>query len=205
MKKLMIVPWWGPLPEWVDRWRENTAWVTAQGHGWDFLLETDEVSIRSRVESLGVACPNLEGRKLCDFKPALGEMYANEVADYDFWGHTDLDCVYGPLWDYVTDELLADCDVFANDPAPHMCGPFSLYRTATASHVFRQHSQWRKIMESDEYLALDEPGMTKTIAQSGLTSCHAFWHGPDSMYVHFRRPKIYPDLPTSFFEPKVAA
>ncbi len=203
----MIVPWVGPLPEWVDRWLDNTAWVTAQGYGWDFLLDTDEDGIRSRVESLGIKCPNLEGRKLCDFKPALGEMYADEITagGYDFWGHTDLDCVYGRLWEYVTDELLAQCDVFSNDPEPDMCGPFALYRTATASHVFREHPAWRKIMQSDIYQALDEPGMTRTVLRSRLTSAHAFWHGPDSMYVHFRRTKVYPDVPPSFFEPKVPA
>ncbi len=199
--KLMIVQWSGTLPEWIDRWRENTAWVTAQGHGWDFLLDAGKDSIRARIADLGVSVPALHGRKLCDYRPALGEMYADETAGYDFWGHTDLDCVYGPLWEYVNDELLSACDLFSNDPSPSMCGPFSLYRTATASHVFRDHPGWRDIFESETCVGFDESGIAPTIARSGLTTVHRHWHGEDSMYVHFRKPKTYPDLPASFYDP----
>ncbi len=201
----MIVQWSGPLPEWIDRWLDNTAWVSAQGHGWDFLLDADLESIRARVASLGVVCAPLSGRKLADYRPALGEMYAAETASYDFWGHTDLDCVYGPIWEYVTDELLAGCDVFSNDPAPRMCGPFSLYRTATASHLFREYSKWQDVFESDEFFAFDERDMSRTVVRSGRRVVHRHWHGPDSMYVHFRKPKVYPDLPASFYESRLVA
>ncbi len=204
MKKLMIVQWSGPLPDWIDEWRENTDWVSAQGHGWDFLLDADEDSIRARISALGVTPPPLTGRKLCDYRPALGEMYAAEIASYDFWGHTDLDCVYGPLWDYVTDDLLAGCDVFSNDPAPWICGPFSLYRTATASQVFRSHPRWRRVFESPEHVAFDERGIAPTIAESGLRVAHEHFEGEDSMYVHFSWSKTYPELSESFFASLVA-
>lgn len=203
----MIVQWTGPLPDWIDQWRANTAWVSAQGHGWDFLVDADMDSIHRRITALGVTPPPLTGRKVADYRPALGEMYAPEIAAgaFDFWGHTDLDCVYGPIWEYVTDDLLADCDVFSNDPYPKMCGPFSLYRTATATHLFRQTGAWRKIMASDEFFAFDERKMSATVTTSGLRVVHRHWHGPDSMYVHFRKPKVYPDLPASFFESRLVA
>jgi hypothetical protein len=112
LRKLMIVQWSGPLPDWTDDWLANTEQIRDAGYGWDFLLDEDIANIRARIERLGVKCPPLEGRKLCDYRPALGELYQAEVAAYDFWGHTDLDCVYGPLWEYVTDDLLDGCDVF---------------------------------------------------------------------------------------------
>lgn len=193
LTKLMIVQWSGTLPEWIEQWLENTNRIMESGRGWDFLLDTDQDSIRGRIERLGVKCPQLEGRKLCDYRPALGAMYADEVAGFDFWGHTDLDCVYGPLWEYVTDDLLAACDVFSNDPAPWMCGPFSLYRTATASKAFRQHPGWQRIFEDPDHHALDERRIAPTLQRSGLRMTHRHWQGQDSMYVHFRRPKVYPD------------
>lgn len=190
----MIVQWVGPLPNWTAEWFANTQRIMDAGYGWDFLLDTDPDSIRGRVESLGVSCPPLEGRKLCDYRPALGEMYAEDVAGFDFWGHTDLDCVYGPLWEYVTDALLDGCDVFSNDPEPQMCGPFSLYRTATASHVFRDAPDWRGIFEDPELRAFDETGIAPTLASSDLRVTHRHWEGPDSMYVHFCSSKEYPDV-----------
>jgi len=190
----MIVQWSGPLPEWIDRWQENVQSVVEADHGWEFIVDDDLNSIRSRIAGLGVTCPPLEGRKLCDYRPALGEMYAEEVADFDFWGHTDLDCVYGPLWEYVTDELLAGCDVFSNDPAPWVCGPFSLWRTETASSVFRQAPNWHEVFEDPKHHAFDERGVAATLARSGLRVTHRHWEGEDSMYVHFTDTKTYPDL-----------
>ncbi len=60
--------------------------------------------------------------KLHDFKPAYGYIFADYLKDYDFWGHTDYDVVYGKLDDFITDELLDSYDkVFTK-------GHFALYR-----------------------------------------------------------------------------
>ena len=189
----MIVQWVGPLPSWIDAWLVNTQRVTDAGYGWEFLLDHDAYSILRRITDLGVECPPLAGRKVCDYRPALGEMYAEEVAGFDFWGHTDLDCVYGNLWEYVTDELLEGCDVYSNDPYPNLCGPFSLWRTATASHIFRDDPNWRDIFADPELHAFDETGIAPTIAKSGLRVRHEHFEGVDSMYVHFTSDKKYPE------------
>ena len=188
----MIVPWVGALPPWIGSWLANTATISERGHGWEFMLDVDEKVIRERIEELGVRCPPLTGRKLCDFRPAFGEMYADELEDFDFWGHTDLDCVYGRLWEYVSDDLLAEVDVYSNDPYPQMCGPFTLYRTATCSSLFRKHRRWQRIFEDPKLHAFDETGIASVIATSGLRVHHDHFEGEDSMYVHFTSDKTYP-------------
>jgi hypothetical protein len=65
-----------------------------------------------------------------------------------------------------------------------MCGPFSLYRTETASSVFRQNDRWRAIFEDEQHHAFDERGISWTLRTSGLRMTHRHWHGPQSMYVH---------------------
>jgi hypothetical protein len=35
--------------------------------------------------------------KLCDFRPAFGEIFADELTGYDFWGHSDLDLDFGRI------------------------------------------------------------------------------------------------------------
>ncbi len=189
----MIVPWVGTLPDWIGNWCANTEQIRASGHGWDFLLDLDERRFKQRVKALGVKCPVLEGRKLCDYRPAFGEMYADEVADFDFWGHTDLDCAYGSIWDFVTDEMLANVDIFSNDPYPQLCGPFSLYRTDTASHVFRDAPGWQQIFEDPELHAFDETGIAPTIAASDLRVLHKHYEGEGSLLVHFTSSKTYPE------------
>ena len=33
--------------------------------------------------------------KLCDYKCAYGLIFEEYIKNYDFWGHCDLDCIYG--------------------------------------------------------------------------------------------------------------
>jgi hypothetical protein len=35
--------------------------------------------------------------KLCGLRPAFGEIFRDELAGYDFWGHSDLDVVFGRI------------------------------------------------------------------------------------------------------------
>ena len=44
--------------------------------------------------------------KLCDFKPAYGEIFADELKGYDFWGHCDIDLVWGNIRKFYTDDVL---------------------------------------------------------------------------------------------------
>lgn len=199
IRKLMIIPWIGPLPNWIGSWLGNTQTIRDSGHGWEFLLDCDEQGIEARIRALGVNCPRLAGRKLCDYRPAFGEMYAEEIAGFDFWGHTDLDCVYGHLWEYVSDELLSGIDIYSNDPYPQMCGPFSLYRASACSDLFRRHEEWRAIFEDPELHAFDETGIAGVISESGLRVHHDHFEGEHSMYVHFTSDKAYPrELSGSF-------
>lgn len=45
--------------------------------------------------------------KLCDFKPAYGEIFAAELQGYDFWGDCDIDLVWGDIRKFYTDEILS--------------------------------------------------------------------------------------------------
>ena len=35
--------------------------------------------------------------KLCDFKPAYGFIFGEYLKEYDYWGHCDIDIVWGDL------------------------------------------------------------------------------------------------------------
>ena len=49
--------------------------------------------------------------KLCDFKPAYGFLFLEYLKDYDFWGITDIDVVYGRIREFMTDEVLNEYDI----------------------------------------------------------------------------------------------
>jgi len=52
-----------------------------------------------RIEPTGL-------RKICDFKPAYGLMFADDLRDFDWWAHSDLDVIWGDIRRFVTDDIL---------------------------------------------------------------------------------------------------
>lgn len=45
--------------------------------------------------------------KLCDLKPMYGYLFAEELTEYQWWGHCDIDLIWGRIADFITDELLS--------------------------------------------------------------------------------------------------
>ena len=43
--------------------------------------------------------------KLCDLKPAYGLIFQDYISDYDFWGHGDIDLIYGRISSFYTRKL----------------------------------------------------------------------------------------------------
>src|SRR5918997_1040102 len=69
--------------------------------------------------------------KLCDFRPAFGEIFADELAGYDFWGHCDLDVVFGRIREHLPTEAFEADKILIQ-------GNFALYRnTDEAAGWFR--------------------------------------------------------------------
>ncbi len=44
--------------------------------------------------------------QLCEFKVSYGEVFADYIKDYDFWGHCDTDLIWGNLRRHLPDEVL---------------------------------------------------------------------------------------------------
>ncbi len=106
IKKLFICPYFGTLPSWFDSYLANIELLKPLGYDWH--VTTNLKLFRERVgDILGIQCPIVPGTgKVWDYRPALGVLFAEEVKGYDYWGHTDFDCVYGRVDRFVGDEFL---------------------------------------------------------------------------------------------------
>lgn len=146
----MIVPYFGQLPEWFPHWERNTERM--REFGYDFLFDDDEIAFRLRVrETLGIECPPLTGTgRIWNFRPALGLLYQQEIEGFDFWGHTDFDCVYGRVENWYTDAYLGDLDIAANHH-DYISGPWTLYRnTSVVNTLFLQTDEWKQRMQGED-------------------------------------------------------
>ena len=94
-----------------------------------------------------------EPYKICDFRPAFGEIFAAELSGYDFWGHCDLDVLFGRIRDHLPAEAFeADKMLFQ--------GNFSLYRNTVEAAGWYRHEvgkvSYRDAMSTPAAMHFDE-------------------------------------------------
>lgn len=132
---VLIIPYFGKLPAGFKAWKLsalNNASV-------DFLFYTDveEIQEEKNVKVIRTTFSEFAERfkkkfpfdialsspyKLCDFKPTYGYVLSDDIAKYDFWGHCDVDLLFGDIRKFVTEEILSSNDKILEH------GHFTLYR-----------------------------------------------------------------------------
>ncbi|TVP45074.1 MAG: hypothetical protein EA350_10220 [Gemmatimonadales bacterium] len=176
MQKLvvMLMPYFGRWPEWIDIYLETCRWNPAIS--FEFFTDCgplscppppnvrmhrmtlDEFNRRFRAcfpEHAGASTPY----KLCDLRPAYGAMFPDLIEGSPFFGWGDLDVVYGGLAASITDEMRrADIISFNGD---HLSGHLTLVRTELAPDLPGHFPGWAEKVDHPAYQHLDEP---KTVA-----------------------------------------
>jgi hypothetical protein len=200
MKKVFLRTYFGgQFPPWMDKYIDNCNGL--KDYEW-FIFTDAPCKSRGNVtmwpmdttqfcdlvsETTGVR-PDFshikDWRKANDFRPALGLIFAKYIPLFDFWGHTDFDCVYGDLDKYLTDQFLSTLDIFSNDPFPSLCGPFTLYRNCeVVNNLFREHPAWEQVFGESREHGFEEEGhacenghsMCDVMRTTGLRVQYRFW------------------------------
>ena len=132
-------------------------------------LSNDELE-RQVSEMLGVPFVLSRGYKLVDLKPTYGELFQRYLHDYDFWGYTDLDVVYGRLANFFTDNRLQNHDVLS--PSDRLLvGHLTLIRnTPEFCKLYRQCPDYLQVLCRDTHEGFDEKGfhrLVMTYSKSG--------------------------------------
>jgi Family of unknown function (DUF6625) len=97
-----------------------------------------------------------EAYKVCDLKPAFGLLFKDELTEFDFWGHIDIDLVLGNIRHFLTDSLLSGLDVLSAKKE-YLVGHFTLYRNTLSVNTLYQNSKdYRLVFMSEEYHCFDE-------------------------------------------------
>jgi hypothetical protein len=119
--------------------------------------------------------------KLCDFRPAFGEVFAEELTGFDFWGHCDLDVIFGRIRDHLPPEAFEFDKVLIQ-------GNFALYRnTPEAAGWFRHEVgriSYREVMTTPAAQHFDEmAGMHHVLEDLGVP----YWQDDVIFDLWFRR------------------
>lgn len=186
MKKIAVIAlWFGPMRDYLRLWTRSLK----ANDNYDFLLFTDQEIDRSEIpDNLKIIRLTLEdlkehikqrlninptfefSYKLCDFRPAFGELFAPYLTDYDFWGYCDVDLMFGKLSNFVTEDILSSYQkIFSR-------GHFTLYKNDEHINTLYRASKVidaQAIMESPACFIFDE------------------WHGIHQVFKEFDIPQYH--------------
>jgi Leucine-rich repeat (LRR) protein len=114
--------------------------------------------------------------KLPDYKPTFGILFDDYLDEFDFWGHCDIDIIWGDIRKYTTDEILDKYDIFSTRKEK-ISGHFSLFRnTPSVNRLFGQSREFAWVMRQVDCRAFDEEGMTRLIEQLAMAgSIRVYW------------------------------
>lgn len=169
MKIAIIVPYFGKMPNYFQLFLNSCA----SNKKFDWLILSDDKTKYDYPENVHFIqmtfqeCQDLAqskfdfqielGRpqKLCDYKCAYGRIFEQFLQDYDWWGHCDLDQIFGDLEAFITEDMLRHYDKIGS------LGHLTLYRnTLDNCKVFTSplngRSRYREVFESQKGCAFDE-------------------------------------------------
>lgn len=124
-KIAVVVVYFGKFPNYFGLWLKSCE----KNPTIDFLVMTDQQlenrpknvivkpltieCMREKASSvLGFAVKLDRPYKCCDFKPLYGLMFGEELKNYDYWGHADIDLIFGNLQYFFDKYRLYDYDKF---------------------------------------------------------------------------------------------
>lgn len=116
----MLAFQFGKLPNYFQLWLNSAGY----NNSIDFYIFTDDESkytVPSNVHIKKMTFEEMKSRiqskfdfkicinkpyKICDYRPAFGIIFENEILEYNFWGTVDLDVILGDIRAYATEKVL---------------------------------------------------------------------------------------------------
>lgn len=171
----IIICYIGKLPWYFDYFAQSCKYNPSI----DFIIVTDDTgyskpsstNVRFIYKTLSeinhIAKEKLElpvqittGYKLCDFKPTYGILFSELLKGYDFWGHGDIDVIYGNIRKFITKKVLQKNDL-VSVRHDYVTGHFTLFRnTRKMNELFKLSKDFRKVLTSERNFCFDETNYT---------------------------------------------
>jgi hypothetical protein len=204
-KSIAIVTcWYGKYPWYFPYFMHSCRYNLTV----DFILITDnQETIVNKPENVKIISKTLEqiksiaseklgftvaidrGYKLCDFKPAYGLLFSEILNEYDFWGHGDIDMVYGNIRGFITDTILTNYDIISSRK-DITTGTFCLYRNNEQMRsLFMQSRDYKKVLSSPKDFSFVECSFLFAEMQHGLSIFDFPDHIQSMTYVVKKREK----------------
>lgn len=168
----LIIPYWGKFPPFFTLFLQSCK--NNPSIDWLFITDNQITEVAANIRVLKMSFDDLKillkqkfgfpvalgnAYKLCDLKPAYGYIFENEINGYDFWGHCDVDLIFGDIRKFLKNSVFQKYDKILT------CGHLSIFRNnydtnrwfMTLPPIDSKYS-YDKIFQYSENLAFDEFG-----------------------------------------------
>lgn len=181
MKKCLIVCWYGKIPKYYKLWEKSCE----NNSDYDFLIFTDQIlkssvsnikienitlnEIKNKIEEkLNIKANFTKPYKLCDFRPAYGVIFEEYLKKYSYWGHCDIDMVFGKISKFIPDSIIIKFEKINSN------GHFVLYKnTKKINQLFMKKGavfNWKEVFSNHENYAFDEyTGINKIVEKNNIS------------------------------------
>ena len=166
-----IVPYFGNLPDnfqlWLDSCKCNNTvnWLLflddQSSYEYSANVKVNFItfeSFRRKIQSFYDFTISLDTPyKICDFRPAYGEIFSTELEGYDFWGYCDTDMIFGDIRHFISEEILSHYDKVLTR------GHFTLLRNSpTINSIYRKKingtERYKLVFQNKGTFSFDEWG-----------------------------------------------
>lgn len=169
MKIAILVAYFGKLPDYFQLFLNSCK----TNPSFDWIIFSDDDSIYDYPDNVHfvkmgfLECKKLiqskfdfqitlhKPQKLCDYKCAYGVIFEEYLQEYDWWGHCDLDQLFGDLNQFITRDILEEYDKLFS------LGHLTLYRNSFDNNrVFMREmdgvSRYKEVFTIERGCAFDE-------------------------------------------------
>ncbi len=179
---VLIIPYFGKLPNYFPVWKQSA--LANPTVDFLFFTDVDELQDEANIHTVHLSFEEFREifqekfdfpiamnapYKTCDFRPAYGYVLKQYIGKYDFWGHCDIDLIFGDIRKFITDDILENHQKILEH------GHFTLYRNDEETNtVFMRcpgygDYDYRKVFTSDESMYFDEALGMQLITQRQQT------------------------------------
>jgi len=166
----MLLPWFGPWPEWINfflescRWNKGVTWIIVtdqdapENHPDNCIFKKFSLSeyVKEISRVTGLHLEDVKPYKLCDLRPCLGEVHASDIAEYSHFGYCDLDVIFGNIRNIYRDEILLRYDAISSQ-ADRLAGHFAVFRNSRRMRrLYRKVRGWRRDFLNPSHVGFDE-------------------------------------------------
>ena len=183
-KLILIIPYYGPHHPWETLFFKSVEYL----HSVDILFITDGKrpnSYSSNVKTVYLSFEELKYKidmtlgfcsslqkpyKLCDFKPALGDIFKEEIQHYSYWGYCDIDMIFGNI-DQIVDSAISQKIDVVTSSSQYLSGHFTMLKNCEAlRELYKNDSTYLSVFRDDVHWGFDEISWFKHFSDTDLTS-----------------------------------